>query len=144
MAKAGDAYNAVVLLQMILQTMSKESEDNKRSNTNVSRAGGVGIGLLIGSLIFPGVGTAIGGLVGGFVGSSIGDSTTDEMNKPFLAETHYRLGVVYEMLRNPQALNSYTQAKLLNPSHNQATEALKRLQPMIPVTPQLAALDDEL
>ncbi len=53
---------------------------------------------------------------------------TPKENEPPLASAHYYLGVVYEKQgKKPEARQSYQAALKLNPSHKQASEALKRV-----------------
>lgn len=139
LAKSGDTYNAII----VLQEMRQQFDNGKHANENTGRIGGVGVGAIVGSFLLPGVGTLIGSAIGGLLGGSVGQSET-QTEQAIRAETHYRLGVIFEMLRNPSALHHYTEAKLIDASHERATEALTRLQPSIPVSPHLAALDDDI
>jgi len=139
LAKAGDTYNAILALQELL----KMFDEKNRSNVTNGRAGGVGAGAVIGTILLPGIGTIIGGAIGGLLGAGWGEQNA-KSRTAFQAETNYRLGVIHEMMRTPAALQHYMQAKLLDPSHEQAAQALARLQPTIPVSPQLQALDDDL
>lgn len=138
MAKSGDAYNAVV----VLQEMLKEFEEQRQSSNAKGRFGGAGAGAALGTLLFPGIGTVIGTAIGGLVGDRIGKSLGASEQASFEAETHYRLGVIYEMMHHPGALSSYMQARLLDSEHKRAEEALRRLQPAMPASPLLDSLDD--
>lgn len=137
LARSGDAYNAIAQLQRMLEEM----DSGGKSNTTTSRTIGAVGGALAGSFI-PVIGTLIGATIGGLAGSMIGDAASHDLDK-LKSETHYRMGVIYENLRNPSALHHYQQAKLLFIGHEHATEALKRLQPAIAISPQLAALDND-
>lgn len=139
MAKSGDAYNAVALLtEMIV-----EFDQRKKSDTNTGRIGGAGAGAAIGTLLLPGIGTVIGAALGGLFGNSAGEGHS-KTYATFEAETHYRLGVIHEMVHNPAALHHYMQARLLDPEHAQAADALARLQPQVSVSQHLTALDDDI
>jgi len=153
LAKAGDAYNAVASLLEMLKEFDQAKRDLEQQareqgikDKNTGRTAGVGIGAILGTFIIPipVVGTVIGSAIGGLIGNNAADPSkaVEDKTIPFQAETHYRLGVIYEMLHNPAALQHFTQARLLNSTHEGAIEALKRLQPTIPISPQLAALDD--
>ena len=139
MAKSGDVYNAVV----VLQEMLKEFDEKKHTNTTVGRTAGVGIGATIGTVIFPGIGTIIGAAVGGLLGNHFGEDEA-KSRLSFEAETNYRIGVIYEMLHHPSTLGHYQQAKLLDGSHQGAHEALQRIRPQILASAALNSLDDDI
>ena len=158
LVKNGDAYNAVAMLMEMLKKFDQEKQDIIRENQlnertakeeqNKGMMTGGTIGLAVGSVL-PVVGHVVGAAVGALIGRAIGGSPVpvnqrEYNSKPFEAETHFRLGITYELLHNPAALNHYLQAKLLNPSHDLAAESLKRLQPSIADSPHLLkALDPD-
>jgi len=139
LARAGDSYNAVVVLQEMLKSWS---EDGQKAVTT-GRMGGAGGGAVLGTMILPGVGTIVGGFLGSLLGSSLGKFEAKSVIA-FEAETNYRLGLIYEGMHHPASLTHYMNAKLLDPSHTKAAEALARLQPKVPVSPMLDDLDDDL
>lgn len=163
LAKSGDAYNAVaLLLEMVKQfeqaKLAIAQENQKRAQTarekNLDdqfkgRMIGGGVGAVIGMFLGP-VGTIAGGMVGGMLGKAAGESEGKEAHQEeyrlssFEAETHYRLGVIYEVLQHPATLTHYMQAKLLHSDHAGAEGALRRLQPSVANILQLKALDDDI
>jgi len=162
LVKSGDAYNAIaVLLEMLKhfdnekQEISRENQLNERKvkeeqSKGMITGGTVGgtVGWILGSFV-PVVGHIVGAAVGGYIGRELGGSPVSVnerqyTNTLFEAETHFRLGIIYEVLHHPQSLMHFQQAKLLNPSHGYATEALQRIQPTITVSPHhLKALDPD-
>lgn len=101
----------------------KSTGDDEQSSKTMHSVGGVGIGALIGSFIFPGVGTVVGGLIG----KAIGENSNVSLDWR-RADLYFALGFLYRATnRKAEAIQAWIKALSLKEDHEPSRFALKQV-----------------